>query len=262
MIRSVPPPPPLTPAQRALFESEPNLAEEAAAAARKTLGAVRFRHLSWEDLVSIAAVGAMEATATFNPATGSSYRTWGFFAAVHAVIDAGRTEHERHAKTRALLRASAMVYFAQAQAAVEIGVDTDASLTDKLHGFSNPVLGLALLEVAAAKPTTGGEGEAVEIEAAARAGDALREALPESGSDERTMIEMRFGKQMPLTEVAAAMGVDERGYRTFVRRFHAAVAAVREGLRQRGIRELPPWREGVSGRALAEVGDAPSSVSG
>lgn len=258
MSPSAPPPPPLTPAQRALFEKEPGLAEEAAEAGRRALGTASFLHLSWEEMVSIATIGALEATVTWNPTAGSSYRTWGFFAALHAVLDAGRVEHQRYAKTRALLRASAMAFFAQAEVGIDLGVDTEASLTDKLHGFSNSVVGLAMLEVAAARPTTGGEDEVAELEAAARAGDALREVLPEVGSDERRMLELRFGEQRPLTEVAAVMGVDARGYRTFVRRFHAVVAALREGLEKRGIRELPPWREAVSGRALAEAPSPPS----
>ena len=46
------------------------------------------------------------------------------------------------------------------------------------------------------------------------------------------------------------MGVDNRGYHTFVRRFHEVAAAVRKGLERRGITERPPWIEEVSGHAL------------
>jgi hypothetical protein len=35
---------------------------------------------------------------------------------------------------------------------------------------------------------------------------------------------MHFAERRPLTEVAAAMGVDAHGYATFVRRFHGVLA--------------------------------------
>jgi DNA-directed RNA polymerase specialized sigma24 family protein len=244
----------LTPAQRALFDGEPGLAEEAALAALKGAGEARFRHLAWEEMVSIASVAAMEATATFDPATGEPYRTWGFFAAVHAVLESWREEGRQYAKARALIRASAMVYFGRASASVDIGFETDGTLTAKLHSFTNPVLGLALEEVAALVPTAGGEDGAAEMLAAARAGEALRAVLPAEGSEERRMLEMHFAQRMPLTEVAAAMGVEGSKYRTFVRRFHEVLASLRDGLRKRGIAEMPSWREGVSGRALEEEG--------
>jgi DNA-directed RNA polymerase specialized sigma24 family protein len=248
------PPPKLTPAQRKLFDDEPGLAEEAVGAVFKELGAASFRQFSWEEMVSIATLGALEATATFDPAAGTTYRTWGFFAAVHKVLQSRRQDHTQYAKAKALLYANALLYFGSASAGIALGVDTDASLWGKLHGFTNPVLGLALLEVAAHEPTVGGEHEIVEREAAARAGDALRQVLSGLGSDERTMIEMHFGERKPLTEVAAAMGVDKQGYRTFVRRFHEVLATLREGLARRGMREMPPWREDASGRALREGG--------
>ena len=178
----------------------------------------------------------------------------GLLAAVHKVLQAGREEGRRYAKARALVRASAMAYFGRASASVEIGFETDASLTAKLNGFTNPVLGLAMMAVATLTPTAGSADEAAEIEAAALAGDALREVLPAEGSEERRMLEMHFAQGMPLTEVAAAMGVGGPGYRTFVRRFHDVLASLREGLRERGIGERPPWREEVSGHALREEG--------
>jgi DNA-directed RNA polymerase specialized sigma24 family protein len=192
-----PPPPPLTPEQRALFESEPDLAEAAVAAAIKDLGKEGFRHLSRDEMLSIATIGAMEAATTFDPASRAKYRTWAFFRALHAVLNASSRERRRHAKTNALLRANVTAYSGRATAEVEIGVDTDASLVDKLHGFSDPVLGLALLEVAAFKPSAGGDDE---VEAAALAGDALRDVLPPVGSAERRMLEMHFAEKMPLSE--------------------------------------------------------------
>jgi DNA-directed RNA polymerase specialized sigma24 family protein len=248
------PPPELTPAQRKLFDDEPGLAEDAVNAVMKELGAAIFGHFSREEMLSIATLGALEATTTFEPAAGQAYRIWGFFAAVRRVLDCRREDHARHAKTRALLRANVLVYFGSASAEVEVGVDTDASLANKLHGFTSPTLALAVLEVAAQEPTTGGEDEVVEREAAARAGDALRQALPAAGTDERRMFDLHFGEHKPLTEVATAMGVDKAGYRTFVRRFHEALAALREELAKRGIKKIPPWREDASGRALDEGG--------
>jgi hypothetical protein len=93
-----------------------------------------------------------------------------------------------------------------------------------------------------------------EFEAAAVAGDALRAVLPPEGSDERRMLEMHFVERVPLTEVAAAMGVDDSGYRTFVRRFHELLASLRDGLYRRGIMEIPAWREDLSGHALRDGG--------
>ena len=58
-----------------------------------------------------------------------------------------------------------------------------------------------------------------------------------------------------MSEVAAAMGYEGGRYRTFVRRFHDALAALRTGLKKRGIKERPPWRRGVSGHALGDDGE-------
>jgi RNA polymerase sigma factor (sigma-70 family) len=241
----------LTPAQRALFESAPGLAEEAAHVAVRGAGEARFRHLSWEEMVSIATIAAMEATTTFDPAGGESYRTWAFFSAVCKVIDAGREESRRYAKVKAAIRANAMVYFGRVAAGeVEIGVDTEASLTDKLYAVTNPVIGLALLEAAVSRQVAGEEDEVAEVDAAARAGEALRQALPAEGTDERRMLELHFVQRKPLAEVARDMGVDARGYRTFLRRFDQVLAGIRDGLLRRGIAEMPPWREDVSGRPL------------
>ena len=251
----VPPAPALTPEQRGRFDDEPGLAEEAVAAALSAMGPARFRHLSRDELLSIASIGAMEAATTFDPTRGDTYRTWGFFAALHAVLEGAREEQRRYAKVIALIRASAMVYFAETDVGVEVGVDTEASVKEKLHGFTNPLLGLALAAVAAAKPETGGQDELIEREAAARAGDALREVLQDLTADERRMIELRFVEEKTLAEVAAAMGVHARGYRTFVRRYHELLASLREGLSARGIREMPPWIEEVSGHTLGGDGE-------
>jgi RNA polymerase sigma factor (sigma-70 family) len=248
--RAAPPSRALTPEQLALFKSEPLVPEEAVAATLKGMGAALFRHLEREDLRSIATIAVMESTASYDPARGSTYRTWAFFAAVNALLQNGRAEHQRHAKARALVRASVLMYLGRSSLGVDIGVETEETLTAKLHSYTNPVVVLALKEVAAMKPTTGGEDEVGELETAARAGDALREALSHCGAEERRVLEMHFRDGIPLTEVAAALGVDASGYRTFVRRFHDALAALREALAKRGIRERPPWREEVAGEVL------------
>lgn len=180
---------------------------------------------------------------------------WAFFAAVHALIESVREENKRYARQMTMLRARVLSYFAETDVGVELGVDTEATIAEKLHGMTDPVLGLALAEIATAKTTTGGEDERVELEAAALAGDALRQVLPPAGSEERRMLEMHFVEQRPLTEVAAAMGVDAHGYSSFVRRFHGVLASLRDGLAKRGIKERPPWREEVSGHVLAGDGE-------
>jgi RNA polymerase sigma factor (sigma-70 family) len=249
--RAVPTPGPLTPEQRALFDSEPSVAADAAAAACKELGGPGFRHLERDEMLSIATIAAMDAARTFDPALGAArYRAWAFFSAFERVIDAARRDGVQYKKARALVQAHAMAYLRRATVAeVEIGVDTDESLTDKLHDFSNPMLGVAVAAVAAGTPA-GDVDEAAEVEAAAMAGEALRAALPPVGSDERQMLEMHFVRRMSLGQVAAAMGVGERQYCTFTRRFDRALASIRAGLLQRGVYEMPPWRVDVSGRAL------------
>lgn len=255
MSRRAPrPPSALTPEQRERFDSEPGLAEEAARAALQILGRACFRHLEWEEMMAIAAIGVMEATVSFDPACGSSYRTWAFFKGVHRVLDAAREEAEQHGKTRALVRATVLTYFAQASTSIDLGFETEASLTDKLHDFTDPVLALAMLEVAASRSSAGGEDEIAEREAAERAGDALREVLAELPPDDRRMIDLHFVERIPLTQVAAVMGGDKVSYWVFVRRFHEVMAALRRGLERRGIAEAPPWMEGISGNALGPAG--------
>ena len=252
--RAAPPPTALTPEQLARFHSEPGLPEAVVAATVKAMGESLFRHLERDDLLSIARIAVLEAAAKYDPALGSSYSTFAFFTAVSKVLLSAREEHQRYAKARGMVRASVLMYFAQASVGAEIGVETEETLNAKLHGYTNPVIALALKEVAAIEPTVGGEDEPVELEAAARARDALREALSRCAADERRMLELHFRDGLPLTEVAAAMGVEPRGYRTFVRRFHDALAAIREVLAKRGIPERPPWREAVGGEVLGEGG--------
>jgi len=249
-LRVVPPPSPLTPAQRELFDSEPDLAADAADVAYRELGGACFRHLSRDEMLSIATIAAMEATVTFDPTlVGAKYRPWAFFRAMGAVLNAAKREGMQYRKTNALIRAHMMAHFGRATAEVDIGVDTDESLTDKLHDFSNPVLGLALAAVAAGTPA-GDVDEVAEVEAAAMAGEALRAVLPPVGSAERRMLEMYFVERKSLAQVATAMGVDERRHKTFARRFDQVLASLRAGLLARGICEMPPWQEDVSGRAL------------
>jgi DNA-directed RNA polymerase specialized sigma subunit len=248
-LRVVPPPSPLTPAQRALFDSEPDLAADAADAAYRELGGACFRHLSRAEMLSIATIAAMEATVTFDPAlVGAKYRPWAFFRAMGAVLNAAKREGMQYGKTNALIRAHMMTHFGRATAEVESD-DTDESLTDKLHDFSNPVLGLALAAVAAGTPA-GDVDEVAEVEVAAMAGEALRVVLPPVGSAERRMLEMYFVERKSLAQVATAMGVDERRHKTFARRFDQVLASLRAGLLARGICEMPPWQEDMSGRAL------------
>ncbi len=64
------------------------------------------------------------------------------------------------------------------------------------------------------------------------------------------MLVMHFTENRDLKEIARAFGVDQHGYRTFLRRFHAVLASIRKGLAKRGFEEMPPWHEEVSGRAL------------
>jgi RNA polymerase sigma factor (sigma-70 family) len=252
--RAVPRATGLTPAQWDLYNGEPDLPTKVAAAAVKAMGEVAFRHLSWDDLSQIAAVGVLEATASFDPTRGGEYERYAFFSALGVVLDSARTEHERYTKARALVRASALIYFRDTQLVMEIGCETEESITAKLHGYTSTTVARAMLEVASMKPTTGGVEEAEERRAAARAGEALRAVMPAPGSVERRVLEMHFGLGMPLTEIAAEMGVDGTGYRTFVRRFHDVLEGMGEGLAARGIRERPAWMQGVSGRALAEDG--------
>jgi len=242
---------PLTPEQRRLFDSEPELPTQAAAAAIKGAGRAAFRHLAFAEMVSIATIGAMEATQVYDPAEGTSYRKYAFFAAVLAVLGEVRREKKGHAKMRAMLRASAMVYFTEVDVDVEIGVDTDESLVAKLNGFSNTILGLAVSHVATmAVPGSFEEDELGEREAAAQAGEALRALLPAPGSAERTVIDLYFVQGLPLTKVAEAMGIDKPRYQTFRRRFHELMASLREGMEARGIDGRAPWREDISGHAL------------
>jgi hypothetical protein len=256
MSRGGEPPTALTPAQRVLFASEPGLPAEAVTAALKGMGERRFRHLPREDMLATAALAAMEAAVTFDPARGLEYRSWAFFAAMHAVMMTGREEHARYARATAMIHAGVLMYFGQASVPADVGFETESSLAEKLHNYTSPVVGLALMELAASRPTSGGEDEEIERLAAARAGAALRAVLPAEGSEERRWLDLHFGQRLPLTQVAAAMGVDTAaGYRTFVRRFHAVLASLREGLERRGIRELPPWRADVSGHALGDGGE-------
>jgi DNA-directed RNA polymerase specialized sigma subunit len=240
----------LTRAQRALLDAEPDLPERAARAAVRSYGEARFCHLSWEERIAIAALGVLEATRRYDPSRGQTYRDWAFFAGVNRLLDAGREERAAYAKARALVRAAALSHFAEAQPRVEIGVDTTESLAAKLAAFSDPLVGHALMALAVAPLSEGGEEELVEREAAARAAEALRAALPPPGTEERRMLELHFVKRAPLTEVAASLGVPEPGYRTFVRRFQEVLAALRRRLREGGIDELPPWREDVGGAPL------------
>lgn len=240
---------PLTAAQRALLDAEPELPARVVSAAMRC-GAGRSAGLGWEELMSIAAVGVLEAARRFDPARSASFREWAFFNGLHHVLDAARDERQTHGRAVARLRAAAMTYFADAEAKLELGVDTTESLAAKLAAFCDPLVGLAMMEVATGPAGTGGEDELVEREAAARAGAALREVLPPPGSEERRMLELHFVKRAPLSKVAEAMGVPESGYRSFVRRFHLVLGELRRGLAERGLHEMPPWREDLGGTPL------------
>jgi DNA-directed RNA polymerase specialized sigma subunit len=244
----------LTPAQRALFDSEPGIAYEAADAAWKAAGPQRWRHLTFDEVVSIATIGALEATATYDSDEALTYRCWAFFSAVHAVFHAGRDERARYVKEKALLRATVLQHYARTGENFEIGWDTEEEIAGKIHGFSDTVVDVAAKIVASMEPAERAVDEVVERETAAAAGDALRELMPEPGSPERAMLEMRFTQHMPLTQVAEAMGVAPSGYSTFVRGFHKLLAKIRAGLKARGITEMPPWLEDVSGQALGDSG--------
>ena len=116
-LRVVPPPSPLTPAQRALFDSEPpDLAADAADHGYRELGGKCFRHLSRAEMLSIATIAAMEATVTFDPALGAKYRPWAFFRAMGAVLNAAKREGMQYRKTNALIRAHMMAHFGRATA--------------------------------------------------------------------------------------------------------------------------------------------------
>jgi DNA-directed RNA polymerase specialized sigma24 family protein len=247
----------LTPAELALFQSEPGLPAQAAKEASKAAGMKVFDYLKPGDLAAIAAVGALEATRTYDPAGETPYRAWAYFNAVRAVLDAARWENRAHAKIRALLRASACVYFAGAPVGVDVGFETDASLLEKLHGFTNPVLGLAIAYVATLEPETGGEDEVIAVETAARTGDALRELLPAPGTVQRQVIDLHFVQGLSLAQVAEVLGYEKSAYTTFWRNFQALMSWLRTGLVARGINQRPAWREEVSGRVLGDPADDP-----
>ncbi len=173
---------------------------------------------------------------------------------MHAVLHAGRDERARYVKEKALLRATVLQHFATTGEEIELGWDTDEEIRSKLHGFNDSVLGVAVKIVASMDPAESDRDEVAEHEMAARATDALREVMPAPGSPERTMIELRFAKQMPLKDVAQVLGVAPSGYSTFTRRFAEVLARIRGALLRRGITELPPWLDDVSGQALGDDG--------
>jgi DNA-directed RNA polymerase specialized sigma24 family protein len=249
--------PVLTLAQRRLFGNEPDLPGKAAAASVEAAGESVFRHLEFDELVGIATIAAMDATATWDPEGPAPYRAWAYFGALRAVLDNARWENRAHEKVRALLRASALVYFAGARTGVSMGIDTETSLAGKLDDFTNPVVGLAIAHVVTMERATGGEDEVIELETSALTGDALRELLPARGTLHRKVLHLHFVRGMSLSKVAAALGYEASAYVTFWRDFHALMAWFRDGLAARGIDKRPAWREEVSGRVLGDPADDP-----
>ena len=238
--------PTLTPEQRALFDSAPGLAARAVAAVANERG------ISQEydaEPLSTATVAAMEATVTYDARRGVSYDQWGFFHACYAIYNTFRDDKSHHTKMLALVRAAFLVHYAHATETFDLFGDTEAAYEEKLHGFSGSPIGHALLYVATLVPTTGGDDDdAVERLAAARAGNALRQVIDGLQPEERRMLDLCYEDGNPMTEAAAILGEDD--YRAFTYQFHKLLARLKVRLSALGMREMPSWREDISGKAL------------
>jgi DNA-directed RNA polymerase specialized sigma24 family protein len=243
----------LTPEQEALFEGVSEVPAEAASAALREHGAL-LRHLTQEEVLSLAVIGGMEATASHRAEAGP-LRQWVFFGALHRILDSARAEHKRHAKVLALVRAAAAVHWSGFVEGVEIG-DEEAELRDKLHAASDGFYAHAALRMAAADlpDSSDAEEELGLRRAAAWAGDALRAAIETLTPEERWILEQHFRAKHPLTQIAAELGVTPSQYRTFMRDFHRLLGRLGRRLRTLGMKEMPPWWPEVSGTALGREG--------
>jgi DNA-directed RNA polymerase specialized sigma24 family protein len=244
----------LTPEQEALFEGVSDVPAEAASAALREHGAL-LRHLTEDEVLSLAVIGGMEATASHKAEAGP-LRQWVFFGALHRVLDNARAEHKRHAKVLALVRAAAALHWSGFAEAVEIG-DEEAELRDKLHAASDGFYAQAALRMAAAAEPPDSSDAEEELglrRAAAWAGDALRAALEGLTPQERWILEQHFRAKQPLTTIAAELGVKPSQYRTFVRDFHRLLGTLGGRLRTLGMKEMPAWWPEVSGTALGREG--------
>jgi DNA-directed RNA polymerase specialized sigma24 family protein len=244
----------LTAEQEKLFESVADVCDEAVAAALREHGPL-LRHLTLDEVRSLAVIGGKEAMASHDEEKGP-LRRWAFFKALHKVLDHARDENKRDAKVIALVRATAMIYWARFTETVEIGADDEATLTAKLHGASNGFYGHAALKMVAAEPAVAPDAEEDlgVRRAAAWAGEALRAVMGSLTAQERTMIEWRFREKKPLTVIAVEMGVEKPQYRTFVRDFDRLIEVMGTRLMALGMKGMPVWLPDVSGTALGSEG--------
>jgi DNA-directed RNA polymerase specialized sigma24 family protein len=244
----------LTAEQEKLFESVADVCDEAVAAALREHGPL-LRHLTLDEVRSLAVIGGKEAMASHDEEKGS-LRLWTFFKALHKVLDHARDENRREAKVIALVRATAMVHWARFTETVEIGVDDEATLTGKLHGASNGFYGHAALKMVAAEPQVAPDAEE-DLglhRAAAWAGEALRVVVGSLTTQERAILERHFREKKPLTVIAVEMGLDKPQYRNFVRNFDRLLEIMGTRLMALGMKGMPVWLPDVSGTVLGSEG--------
>src|SRR5262249_22188409 len=92
-----------------------------------------------------------------------------------------------------------------------------------------------------------GEDDVIDAEAAARTVEALRTVLGEMEPDERALFDKCYGYGQSM--LAASEG-GKRSYRTLVRRYHMQLAHMGARLDGLGVKEMPRWTRGVSGRVF------------
>jgi DNA-directed RNA polymerase specialized sigma24 family protein len=239
----------LTAEQRALFKGVSDAPSEAAIAALREHSTL-LRHLTADEVLSLAVIGGMEATASHRSAAGS-LRQWVYFGALHRVLDSARAEHKRQAKIVTLTDATTLVHWRGLALAVEAD-NQEPPLSDKPHTAPDNFDGHAALRMTAAEPLAPSDAEE-ELERrreAAWAGNALRTAMKTLPLEQRWILERHFRAKQPLAKIAAHKGVKPPQYRTFVRDFRRLLATLEKHLRALGMTEMPEWSPDISGSAL------------
>jgi DNA-directed RNA polymerase specialized sigma24 family protein len=231
-VKADKPIPLLTPAQRALVDSVPDVVERARSAVRHDHGEL-LRNITNDQLRTEGTIAVCLAAHGFDPERGS-FEQWAFYKACFAMLDLARDDG-RFSRLKANARAAFFRHLCDAR---PLGDVHEESREAAQAGVSATAAGQAgaIFASLGLKPADG-EADVIERETIARVGRSLHRVVSELKPEQQRLLELCFAEDHSVKDAAKVLGL---GYRSVLTAYHELMDRMGARLRSLGVHELPP----------------------